>query len=162
VRYLIGIGNYYGRDDSVGLRIAEHIGEAGLDRGFRAVDLGGNLIDVVHYLDAQTKQVLIVDSARMGLEPGEFAFFTPNQVASVKGSAGFSTHEGDLLKVLQFAEAMGGPLPPISIMGIEPAELAEGPGLSDTLEALFGEYVCAAVEFLTPGSEYDAINRPGR
>ena len=52
VRYLIGIGNYYGRDDSIGLRIAEHIGESGLDRGFRAVDLGGNLLDLVHYLDA--------------------------------------------------------------------------------------------------------------
>ena len=86
----------------------------------------------------------------MGLEPGDFAFFTPDQVASVKGSAGFSTHEGDLLKVLELAGAMGEPLPPISIMGIEPAELADVPGLSDTLEARFGEYVAAAVGFLTP------------
>ena len=81
VRYLIGIGNYYGRDDSIGLRVAEHIGERGSTRGFRAVDLGGNLLDLVHYLDAETEQVLIVDSARMGLAAGDFAFFAPEQVA---------------------------------------------------------------------------------
>jgi hydrogenase maturation protease len=110
------------------------------------------LLDIVHYLDAETEQVLIADSVRMGLRPGDFAFFTPDRVASVKGSAGFSTHEGDLLKVLEFAEAMGGLLPPISIMGIEPAEIADGPGLSDTLQARFDEYVAAAVKFLTSGA----------
>jgi len=149
VRYLIGIGNYYGRDDAIGLRIAEHIGEKGLDRDFRAIDLGGNLLDVVHYLNDETEQVLIVDSARMGLEPADFAFFSLDQAASAKAIAGFSTHEGDLLKVLEFAEALAGSLPPISIMGIQPAELADEPGLSDTLEARFEEYVAAAVEFLT-------------
>jgi len=150
VRYLIGIGNYYGRDDSVGLRIAEHIGDAGLDRSFRAVDLGGNLLDLVHYLDAETEQVLVVDSARMGITPGEYAFFTPDQVVSVKEGAGFSTHEGDLLKVLELASAMGTELPPLTIMGIEPAELCDESGLSPQLEARFDEYVAAAVAFLEP------------
>jgi len=147
VRYLIGIGNYYGRDDSVGLRIAEAIGERGLDRDFRAIDLGGNLLDAVHYLDAGTEAVLFVDSALMGAQPGDFAFFTPDDVTSRKDLAGISTHEGDLMKVLEFATAMGGPLPPITIMGIEPAELTDAPGLSAMLEARFDEYVDAAVAF---------------
>ncbi len=161
MRYLIGIGNYYGRDDSIGLRVAEHIGEAGLDRDFRAVDLGGNLLDLVHYLDAQSEAVLIVDSARMGLAAGEYAFFTPDQVATRKETAGFSTHEGDLLKVLEFAAAMGDPLPPVTILGIEPAELTDEPGLSATLEARFGAYVAAAVEFLAVRS-LDPVAREGR
>jgi hydrogenase maturation protease len=147
VRYLIGIGNYYGRDDSIGLRIAEHIGESGLDMGFRAVDLGGNLLDLIHYLDAETEQVLIVDSARMGLVPGDFEFFAPQQAASHKALAGFSTHEGDLLKVLEFAAAMGGELPPVTILGIEPAELRDEPGLSSELEGRFDEYVATAIAF---------------
>jgi hydrogenase maturation protease len=147
VRYLIGIGNYYGRDDSIGLRIAEHIGEAGLDSGFRAVDLGGNLLDLVHYLDAETEQVLIVDSARMGLAAGDFALFAPDQARSNKTLAGISTHEGDLLKVLEFAAAMGSELPPIMILGVEPAELKDEPGLSEELERRFDEYVAAALAF---------------
>jgi hydrogenase maturation protease len=149
VRYLVGIGNYYGLDDSIGLRVAEAIGERGLDRDFRAVDLGGNLLDLAHYLGAEVEQVLIVDSARMGSAPGEFAFFTPADVTSRKHMAGFSTHEGDLLKVLEFAASVGGPLAPVTILGIEPAEVGDEPGLSAQLAERFDEYVDAAVSFLT-------------
>lgn len=144
-RYLVGIGNYNGRDDSIGLRIVEHVAEAGLDTTFDAVELGGRLIDLVHYLGPETGSVLIVDSARMGLDPGEFAFFTPDQVRTRKQAPGLSTHEGDLLKTLAFAAAVGGELPPVTVLGIEPAELAEGIGLSDVLERRFDEYVSAAL-----------------
>lgn len=150
MRYLVGIGNYYGRDDSIGLRIAETIGERGLDRGFRAIELGGNLLDLVHYLGEDTEAVLVVDSARMGLPPGEFAFFTPDQVVTRKGGAGVSTHEGDLLKVLEFAAAAGHDLSAVTLMGIEPAELRPEPGLSDELSIRFERYVEAAVAFFEP------------
>lgn len=149
MRYLIGIGNYYGFDDSIGLRVAEAIGDRGLDRGFRAIDLGGNLLDLVHYLGAEVEQVLIVDSARMGGAPGEFTFFTPDDVTGRKHTPGFSTHEGDLLKVLEFAASLGEPLAPITILGIEPAEVGNEPGLSAPLAERFDEYVDAAVSFLT-------------
>jgi hydrogenase maturation protease len=148
VRYLIGIGNYYGLDDSIGLRIAETIGERGLDRGFRAIDLGGNLLDLVHYLGADTEQVLIVDAARMGREPGEYEFFVPADVTTRKRSAGMSTHEGDLMKVIEFAESMGAPVEHVTIMGIEPALLGNEPGLSPLLQSRFEDYVGAALEFL--------------
>lgn len=151
MRYLIGIGNYYGRDDSIGLRIAEEIGERGLDDGFTAIDMGGNLLDIVHYLGEGTEAVLIVDSARMGRTQGEFAFFSPDEVVTRKRTAGVSTHEGDLLKVLEFAAALGHPLPPITILGIEPAELLDEPGLSAPLEARFEEYLEAAVRFFGEG-----------
>jgi len=147
VRYLIGIGNYYGRDDSIGLRIAETIGERGLDQGLRAIDLGGNLLDLVHYLDENTERVLVVDSARMGLTPGEFAFFTPDEVVTRKGTDGISTHEGDLLKVLEFARAVGRDLSAVTVMGIEPAELCSEPGLSDILAERFEGYIETAVAF---------------
>jgi hypothetical protein len=60
-----------------------------------------------------------------------------------------STHEGDLLKVLEFAVSLGEPLAPITIMGIEPAEVANEPGLSAPLAERFDEYVDAAVGFIT-------------
>jgi hydrogenase maturation protease len=148
VRYLIGIGNYYGLDDSIGLRIAETIGERGLDRGFQAIDMGGNLFDLVHYLGGDSEQVLIVDAARMGREPGHYEFFEPADVTTRKRGAGMSTHEGDLMKVIEFAESLGGVLAPVTVMGIEPALLGNEPGLSPLLQSRFEDYVAAALEFL--------------
>jgi hydrogenase maturation protease len=148
VRYLVGIGNYNGFDDSIGLRIAETIGERGLDRDFRAIDLGGNLLDLVHYLGADSEGVLVVDSARMGRTPGEWLFFEPAEVTTRRATGGLSTHEGDLLKVLEFAVALGEPLAPVTIMGIEPAQIRDEAGLSPELAARFEEYVAVAVGFL--------------
>ncbi|MHB9002524.1 MAG: hydrogenase maturation protease [Coriobacteriia bacterium] len=152
MRYLVGIGNYMALDDSIGLRIAETIAEEGLEAGFHAIELGGNLIDLVHYLSSDAEAVLIVDTACMGLEPGEYTFFTPEQVESRKELAGFSTHEGDLLKVLALADTLN-KLPPITIMGIEPADMRGEAGLSPSLEARFREYIAAAVAFITPTPE---------
>jgi hydrogenase maturation protease len=147
MRYLIGIGTYTARDDSIGLRIAETIAAEGLDRDFRAIDLGGNLLDLLHYLDEEAESVLVADSARMGLAPGGFAFFEPEQVSSTKALAGFSTHEDDLLKVLELARSLGQPLPPITILGIEPADVSPEVGLSPALERRFGEYIDAVLGF---------------
>jgi hydrogenase maturation protease len=150
VRYLIGIGTYLGRDDSVGLRVVERVVEADLDRGFRAIDMAGNLLDLIHYLDDSTEKVLIVDCARMGIEPGEFTFFSADEARSVKGEHRFSAHEGDLLKVLEFARAVrGAALPPVTIMGIEPLELREGDGLSAVLAGRLDEYASTAVGFVS-------------
>jgi len=147
MRYLIGVGTYMGLDDSIGLRIAEAIAERGLERGFRAIELHGNLLDLLHYLDAGTDTVLVVDSARMGLAPGEYRFFSPEDVVSRKKLDGISTHEGDLLKVLDFASEIIVTPPLITLLGIEPAEVAPEIGLSSELEERFPEYLEAATGF---------------
>jgi len=147
MRYLIGVGTYAALDDSIGLRVAEAIADRGLDRTFRAIDLGGNLIDVVHYLGPDTGEVLFVDSARIGCSPGDLAFFAADEVTSRKRLVGFSTHEDDLLKVLDLAFRISGALPPITILGIEPETVTEGIGLSQTLASRMEEYIALAVGF---------------
>ena len=147
MRYLIGIGTYMGLDDSIGLRIAEAVAERGLDRGFQAIDLPGNLLDVLHYCDPDTEAMLVVDSARMGLEPGEYRFFSAEDVITRKTLDGISTHEGDFMKVLELASELGLEIPPITLLGIEPAEIAPEMGLSAALEQRFEEYVGAVREF---------------
>jgi hydrogenase maturation protease len=147
MRYLVGIGTYAALDDSIGLRVAETIAEEELDgpAGFRAVELSGGLVDLLGYLGEDTESVLVVDAARMGLAPGEWRFFSAADVETRKELSGLSSHEGDLMKVLAFAAELGRPLPPITIMGIEPGETGGGFGLSAALEVRFREYVEAAV-----------------
>ena len=145
MRYLIGVGNYCAWDDSIGLRLIEHIAQAGLERGFRAIDLSGNSLNLLDYLESSTEHILIVDSAKMGRRPGECEFFKPEDVRTQKELRGLSTHEGDLLKILELARLMNYPIPPITIMGIEPEEIKNEMGLSATLAGRIPEYAQAAI-----------------
>ena len=134
MNYLIGVGNYSMYDDSIGLRIVEYIAENGLDKGFEVIDLSANLINLVYYFDRQTTQIIIVDTAKMGLPAGEYLFFSPQQVSSTKKVAGLSTHEGDLLSILRLAEELEYPIPELKLMGIEPLLIKNEFGLSAVLQ----------------------------
>lgn len=147
MRYLVGIGTFMAQDDSVGLRIAEHIAESGLDEGFDAIVLAGSLIDILGYLD-ESERVLIVDSAHMGKQPGDWRIFKYDEVEDEKQLPGASTHEGDLIPILHLAGSVGLSADNVAIMGIEPETADPGEGLSDTVAARFGEYVEAALAFM--------------
>jgi hydrogenase maturation protease len=151
VRYLVGIGNYSGYDDSIGIRIVEHVCEKGLDVGFRALDLSSNSLNLVSYLNADTKAILVVDSALMERAPGEFAFFTPDQIRSRKDPGRFSTHEGDVVRVLELARQLHYPVPAVTFMGIQPETIKSEFGLSSTLQKRLPEYASAAAAFLAEG-----------
>jgi len=145
VRYLIGVGNYCGFDDSIGLRLIEHIADNDLERGFRAIDLSGNTLNLLAYLDQTAEHILIVDSARMGRKPGAYEFFKAEDVETKKELTGLTTHEGDLLKVLELARQMNYHIPPITFLGIEPQSLKNEMGLSETLQGRLREYADAAI-----------------
>jgi len=148
LRYLVGLGNYTAGDDAVGVHVVEHVVANGLDRRFTAVDLSTSALDLIAYLNADTEAVLVVDAARLGLPPGDYRFFSPDEVETQKELAGLSTHEGDALKVLELARSAGYPVPPCAIMGIEPQDMANGMKLSGLLAARVPAYATAAIERL--------------
>lgn len=148
MRYLIGVGNCTASDDGIGPRVVELIAEQGLERGFRAIDLSSDSLGLVSYLAPDTEAILVVDSALMGLEPGDTRFFSPADVETHKASAGFSTHEGDILAVLELARTVGYPMPPLAIMGIEPATVEPGMELSPAIADRVAGYAAAAIERL--------------
>jgi len=148
LRYLVGLGNYTAGDDAVGVRVVEHVVANGLERGFTAVDLSTNALDLVAYLDSDTEAVLVVDAVRLDLAPGEYRFFSPDEVETQKQLAGLSTHEGDALAVLDLARSAGYPVPPFAIMGIEPQDMASGITLSECLAERVPAYAAAAIEHL--------------
>ena len=149
MRYLVGVGNYTAGDDGVGLRVVEHVVANGLDRDFVAVDVSTDALSLVAYLNADTEAVLVVDAAHLGLAPGDFRFFSPDEVETQKELTGLSTHEGDVLKVLQLAREAGYPIPPLAIMGIEPSEMSGGMSLSQCLAERVPTYAAAAIEHLS-------------
>ena len=146
MRYLIGAGNWSMGDDSVGLRVAEHVALEGLEKGFEAVDIAGDAMRLLDYLTPDTDQILIVDAVDLGISPGDFLLFAPEEVETKKELAGFSTHEGDILKVIAIARSLDYRIPPLRILGIQPERMEAGMEISDALRARFYEYVQAALE----------------
>lgn len=149
MRYLVGLGNFTAGDDAVGVHVIDHVWAHGLDRGFSAIDLGANALNLLSYLDDETEAMVIIDATQLGLQPGAYLIFTPDQVETQKQLAGLSTHEGDALKVVQLAEDNGYTIPPLAIMGIQPLEMAPGSlELSDRLATRVPEYAEAAIDHL--------------
>ena len=149
-RYLVGIGNYSMGDDGIGLRIAEHIAQAKLNSDFDVIEIGNHGLDLLSYLNEDVEKMLWVDCVPTGRAPGETIFFAPEDVESVKklsGSEGVSptTHEGDMLQILNLARSLGQHIPKIRVMGIEPEIVAPQMVLSKTLEARFPELVNEAI-----------------
>ncbi len=144
----MAMGNYSMFDDAIGIRIVEYISENGLDRDkdFQALDLSGNCINLISYFTEQTDALLIVDTAKMEKEPGEYSIFTPDEVKTTKEMAGISSHEGDVMKVIALAKETGYHIPKIKIMGIEPKTIKDDFGLSDTLEKNLSKYAEVAIK----------------
>jgi len=135
-------------DDAVGPRVVEHVVVNGLERDFEAVDLSTDALRLVAYLNAETEALLVMDAAQLGLPPGDYRFFSPDEVETQKELSGLTTHEGDVLKVLELARDAGLPIPPVAIMGIEPYDMESGIELSECLGARVPAYAAAAIEHL--------------
>lgn len=148
MRYLVGVGNVLAGDDGVGPRVLEQAAAGGLEPDVVTVDLATDALSLVAYLDAGTEALLVVDAARLGLAPGDYRIFTPDEVETRKELGGLTTHEGDVMRVVELARAAGYPIPPLAVMGIEPRDTAMGTPLSADLEARLPAYAAAATERL--------------
>ncbi len=145
-KIIAGFGNAARSDDGIGLRIVEHIAEKNLDTGFEAVEVGNDGMKLLAILSGNdVKMLLVIDCAKMGLAPGEFRIFTPDEVKSVKETERISTHEGDVMKVLDMGKKLGIEIPEVKIMAIEPESMDMEMSLSSGLERRMGEYVNAAI-----------------
>jgi len=152
--YLIGLGNPAMSDDGIGLGVVDYLAERGLlPAGVTPLVLGQDGLALLSYFADSTARVVIVDCVRMGREPGAWAWFSPEDVESVKPEARASTHEDDVLRVVEMARQMGQALPPIRILGIEPERLGPGFELSEALQARLEEYAAACLEELTRPSD---------
>lgn len=141
MRYIIGIGNYSMADDSIGLRIVEHIAQNGLNRGFESIDIADDGMRLLFYFKEETEKIVLIDAVDMELPPGEYRLFKPEDVESTKDVKRLTTHEGDILRVIEFARGFGYPVPPITILGIQPGNLEPKMELSPTLQQRFDAYL---------------------
>ena len=142
---VLGLGNSLRGDDGVGPRIVEELTRRGLPEGVTALDGGTGGLDLLQVLEGW-KQVVVVDAADVGQEPGQFVRFTPDQARLAQAADRFSLHHAGLSEVLALADALGWALPEIVIFGVQPAEVGWGEGLSPAVETALPALADAVIE----------------
>ena len=158
---VLGIGNVLLRDEGIGVRVVGEIGRLA-DRGDVVLPPGTELVDggtrglALLPAVADARAVLVVDAACLGREPGS--------VTVVRGDALRAAPDGDpaarpggVAHLLGVAHAAGALPDAVSLVGIEPGEIAVGLDLTDALEAAVPAAVTAALGEM---HRLDATTRP--
>lgn len=140
-KYVCGFGNYMMGDDGIGIHIIEYISLNKIDKNFEAIEIANDGMFFLTLFNEDVKKILIVDCALIGKEPGEFILFSPEDVETKKDLLNISTHEGDVLKLIEMAKNLNYPIPKIQIMAIQPEFTEMKPSLSKTLSSKLDKYV---------------------
>ena len=145
IKYIAGLGNYAKNDDGIGLRIIEYIVDNNLDNGFDVVEIANDGMRLLTYFTESTEKIIIVDCALIGKKPGEYLIFPYDSIKTQKKVGNISTHEGDIVKLVELAKELNYPIPELQILAIEPESLDMDMKLSDCLESKLKLYVDAAI-----------------
>jgi len=135
---IIGIGNPMMADDGIGPRLISEL--QGACPCVELIDIGTGGMQLVHLL-AQYGSVLIIDSADMGLAPGECRVFSPEEVVSLKETRAYSLHDWDLMRSIEISRNLGEAPDRILILAVQPSSLDMREGLSASLELGIPAYI---------------------
>jgi hydrogenase maturation protease len=97
---------------------------------------GANLIDHVADRDA----VIVIDAAAGGDAPGTITWCDADELLDAVGTP-LSLHEFGLLETLRMARALGCAPRQTLVLGVQPAQIGLGLGLSETVECLIPQVV---------------------
>jgi hydrogenase 3 maturation protease len=142
---VLGVGSELRSDDAAGLHVSRALKKAALP-GVHALDAGPapeNCTAEIRRL--RPTQLIIVDCALMGEEPGTLAVFTPSEIAGVS----FGTHGLPLSVLADYVSRETGST--AAVLGIQPVTTEFGEVLSPRIEAAVREAVQLLRDFLDDG-----------
>ncbi|MCS6861737.1 MAG: hydrogenase maturation protease [Abditibacteriales bacterium] len=125
---VLGVGNPLMGDDGVGIAVIEYLWRETVPQGVEVVDAGTGGLDLVHLIE-EADAAVIVDAVEMGAAPGTLKWFRPQDVKQNGELCHLSLHETRLGAVLQWLAWLN-IRTPVWILGIQPAAVRLGAGLS--------------------------------
>ncbi|OGH56253.1 MAG: hypothetical protein A3G34_06105 [Candidatus Lindowbacteria bacterium RIFCSPLOWO2_12_FULL_62_27] len=129
-RLLLGVGNLLMGDDGVGVHVARALKPEEAELGVTVEDGGTGGLALLEYFDAYD-EILVVDAAGFGGQPGEVAPIRPELLTARRA---WSAHDHGIVEVLRFMQfypAAGA----VRILGVQPARVRPGTELSAELKA---------------------------
>lgn len=163
-----GVGNIFRGDDGFGSAVIAWLAGHGADRwpdwlllkdfGIRGVHLAYELLD--GYDD-----LVLVDTMHRGGPPGTLYVVQPDVTQPPQSSSMLDAHDMAPEAVLALVPALGGQLGRVTVVGCEPESLADGIGLTETVDARVpeaGRLVLDLVDRAVRSTEGGFPSAPGR
>jgi len=129
-----GIGNIFLGDDAFGVEVVRRLARRELPEQVRVVDFGIRGLDLTYALLDGYEAVILVDAVPRGEVPGTLFVLEPTRGEAVE-SAAIEAHSMDPVKVLRLAEAMGGRVECLLLVGCEPAPADDEEDMREGLSA---------------------------
>lgn len=151
---VLAIGNPLRGDDGVGAAVLEHLTQISLPSNVTLLDGGTAGFEIVLLMQGYT-QVIVIDAADMGLEPGTWRYFEASLVQSQSRDLYLrgTLHYAGLAEALSLGEALGVLPPDIRVFGVQPEEIGWEPGLSEPVQAAIPTVAEAILEELSNGKD---------
>jgi hydrogenase maturation protease len=153
MRFLVaGVGNIFFGDDGFGSAVASVLRSTPI-AGAKVKDFGVSGIHLAYELLEGYERALVIDLVPRGGAPGTLYVIEPG------GDLPPGTpdpHGMDLSHVFAFASAIGGEIPPVTIVGCEPAAIDEGIGLSPPVEHAIEAAAALVRRLIGDGSDASA------
>lgn len=126
---VLGLGNLLLSDDAVGLRLLQELAGETSSQDVEFVDGGTQGLALLPHL-ADRQAVLVLDAIGLGAEPGTVHMLCGEDVRRLRSRRSETAHEGNGLTLLETARLVGEKLPNLVVIGVEPARVRTGVGLS--------------------------------
>ena len=144
---VLGLGNLLLGDEGVGVYVVQRLSELKLPAGVEPIDGGTAGIDLLPIF-REAVRVIVVDAAHGSGPPGSIYRFGPEEIGKT-ALEHLSLHQLSLREVLQAAELLG-IKPEITIIGVEPAQVALGLELSPSVEEALPQVIEVVLKELQP------------
>jgi hydrogenase maturation protease len=128
-----GVGNIFLGDDGFGPEVVRRLAARPLPPEVRVVDYGIRGMHLAYDLLDGVDLLVLVDAAPRGGQPGDVVVLEVG--AEHLGDGDFDAHGMEPTAMLASLGALGGRLPRTYVVGCEPADTAEGIGLSPPVQA---------------------------
>jgi len=144
---VLGLGNTLNMDEGVGVHaLALLERECGTRTSVEFLDggtLGLNLLPLVE----QTGHLLLLDAVNAGKVPGSIVELTKEQIPLFAGTK-MSQHQLTFQEVLGLAHVRGALPEHLHLIGVQPADLSTGVGMSEAVRQALPEVLQRAKEIL--------------
>jgi len=145
---VLGLGNLLLSDDGVGLRLlADLRRDAGENSQVEFVDGGTQGLALLGYV-ADRPRVVILDAISLGAPPGSVHVLAGQGIDQLGTRLGNTAHEGGALQILAMANLLGQAPGRVTIVGVEPALVRTGVGLSPAVESALPRALAEAKRIL--------------